>query len=529
METVFLCMMVVMEEYRTVKRKKKKRHVGTGLYWVVLLLAAVGFFIAFFRLPMFPRKWSWILALILILIVGIGFLATVRMNKKSVLVKIYDIIFIVFFAIGSLVLPYVTDRISDMFSGGSGTVRINCYVMSDAYKAEHTENEYNSFITEETAVEELGDAVFITSAGLDSSVQVYAQKSLKELTARDDLQIIDRQTLNDAVESLYTGEGDVLILSSSYESMIGDLPGFERFKHETKVLHTVKMPVEQTIQGDESLTKKPFSIFFGGNDEDGELSLFGHTDVDMIVTVNPNSHQIAITSFPRDSYVQNPALNDEYDKLTHLALSGLDNTIESLDRVLGTEINNYVLVNYTTFRVIIDALGGIDVENPYAFEADDGELFDEGVIHLQGDPALMYVRERNHLPDGDFGRSMHQQLVMKAIISKLTSADMIVHANDLLTSLNGTFLTNISSDALYGLIQKQLNENISWNIVNYHIVGDIGYGTCAAAWGQELSVVFPYDSQIKFVSDVIAKVLSGDIIEQEELPVGEYYYEEGGQ
>ena len=513
--------MLGMEEIRKVKKKKKKRYISSAFYWIVSVLAAIGFFIAFVRLPMIPKKWSLILALVLLVILGLGFAATSRMSRKSILVKTYHAVFTLLFLIGSFVLPSVTDRISELFEGES-TVRINCYIMSDSYKDSHTDIPWNANVSEESVVENLGHSLFITSAGLDSASQVYAQKALKETMGTDSLQIMDRKTLAEAVESLYTGEGDILILNSAFESMIKDTHGYESFTKDTKVLYTIKMPVEETVKGDSTLTEKPFSIFFGGNDEEGELYFYGHTDVDMIVTVNPNSHQIAIVSFPRDSYVENPALNDEYDKLTHLALSGLDNTLESLDRVLGTKINNYVLVNYTTFRIIINALGGIEVDNPYAFEADDGEFFDEGIIHLDGNPALMYVRERNHLPDGDFGRSMHQQLVMKAIIQKITSPDMIIHFNDLLTSLNGTFLTNVSSDALYGLVRKQLDENISWNMVNYHLLGEVGYGSCAAAYGQELSVVFPYTNQIRFVSEVIQKVLDGDIIEQEELPDGNF-------
>ena len=133
----------------------------------------------------------------------------------------------------------------------------------------------------------------------------------------------------------------------------------------------------------------------------------------------------------------------------------------------------------------------------------------------------MYVRERENLPDGDFGRNMHQQLVMKGIISKLTSSEVITKFNSLLDGINGQFLTNISSNSIYALAQKQLDEGIEWNIVNYHVGGETGMEVCASATGQYLSVVYPYDNQIEFVKEEIQKVLNGETITQQELPEGE--------
>ena len=99
----------------------------------------------------------------------------------------------------------------------------------------------------------------------------------------------------------------------------------------------------------------------------------------------------------------------------------------------------------------------------------------------------------------------------------------------MLNSLQGTFMTNISSDSIYALCKKQLEENISWNIVSYHVVGDpSGYEYCTAE-GDYRSVVYPYENQIEFVSDVMKSVINGDIVTQEELPEGTFdYYDNSG-
>ena len=204
-----------------------------------------------------------------------------------------------------------------------------------------------------------------------------------------------------------------------------------------------------------------------------------------------------------------------------MGLVGIENTTKGLGAIYGTEIQNYVLVNFTTFMSIIGALGGITVDNPYAFTAINDMYFPEGRIDLDMNYALMYVRERENLPDGDFGRNMHQQLVMKGIISKLTSSEVITKFNSLLDGINGQFLTNISSNSIYALAQKQLDEGIEWNIINYHVGGETGMEVCASATGQYLSVVYPYDNQIEFVKEEIQKVVNGETITQQELPEGE--------
>ena len=185
-------------------------------------------------------------------------------------------------------------------------------------------------------------------------------------------------------------------------------------------------------------------------------------------------------------------------------------------------MKNYVLVNFDTFQTIIGALGGITVDNPYEFTAMDGQHYAEGTIDLDPNQALMYVRERYSLPGGDFDRNMHQQLVMQGIIRKITSPEGIIHFNDILDNVKDCILTNVSSRSIYSLVAKQLDEDIDWNIVKYHVEGEMGMEECASAPGQLLSVVYPYDSQIQFVSGVIDDVFAGEIMTQQQLPEGSF-------
>lgn len=513
------------------KKKKKKRVLNARVIWLLLVVISIVFFISFVRMPMFPIRWAiYVLIGLLLMLAFTLFLATIA--YKNIFVKTLEFLLCILLAICSVIMPKIEGQITKLFNGaeGKGTV-IGFYVVNAEYKQAHPDIFSSTEVSEN--IEDYAGDVFISSIAVDSVNQNYALQQLqKDINAN--VSIIDRQTLLDAVNSLYNNEGQVMVLSNIMTSMITEEEGYGDFLNNVTMVTSYTKEVEDTVEKtDVSLTTKPFCVFFGGNDEEGDLYLQGRTDVDMMVTVNPNSHQIAIVAMPRDSYVPNPYYGEgAYDKLTHLGLCGIDNTLNGLNQQFGLNgaLNNYVVINFTTYRQIIDALGGVDVDNDVEFTSEfDGQYYPAGPIHLEGNYALTYVRERYAFVNGDFERNLHQQMVMQAMIQKLCSPEVIVHFESLLKALEGTFMTNISSDSIYALCKKQFDENISWNIVSYHIEGDAsGYEYCTAE-GDYRSVVYPYDNQIEFVSNVMNSVINGDIVTQEDIPEGTFnYYDNSG-
>lgn len=513
------------------KKKKRKRRLSSQFYWMLLVISAIATFLVLFNAPMFPKKWSF---LVLFLLAGILLLTgifTAVFSPRNRIQKFINCTLALCLGFVSVLTPYYINKITELFESALGDkVRINLYVLTDEYKSQYPDTFRNVITLPEmdsngnfknVDMKDYADAVYGTTIETDTTNQQYALKQLKQLCGKQ-VQTIDKNTLSDAVQAFYDNHTDILIMSEALAGTISDIQGFENFETDTKILYSFDRPIDasasDTVAVD--MTTKPFTIFFGGNDTTGALSLEGRTDVNMTVTVNPNTHQILISNLPRDSWVKNPYYNEKRDKLTHLGLVGIDNTLKGLGDIYGIEIPNYVIVNFDTFMVIIQALKGVTIDNPYAFTAIDGQYFPEGTIGLDGAGALMYVRERQNLPDGDFGRNMHQQIVMRAMIEKLCSPDIMMQINSIIDGMNGMFLTNISMNSIWALVNKQLDEGIEWNIVNYHVGGETGMEICASATGQYLSVVYPYDNQIEFVRNEIQKVMDGETITQEELPEG---------
>ena len=171
---------------------------------------------------------------------------------------------------------------------------------------------------------------------------------------------------------------------------------------------------------DKIISKGKFSIYISGIDTSGNISNVSRSDSNTVVTVNTETHQVLLTSIPRDYYVTLHSKNAK-DKLTHSGIYGIAETVNTVEDLLDTDINYYVRVNFTTVIKLVDTLGGIDVNSDYAFTS--GEFnFVKGMNHMNGKQALAFSRERHAFKDGDNQRIKNQQKVIEAIINKVLNS-----------------------------------------------------------------------------------------------------------
>ena len=169
---------------------------------------------------------------------------------------------------------------------------------------------------------------------------------------------------------------------------------------------TAKKKAEDAVD----VTSKPFNIYISGMDTTGKITEEARSDVNMIITVNPKTHKVLMTSIPRDYLVE--LQNGEKDKLTHTGLMGIDETTSDVEDLLGIKINYYVKVNYNTLKDLVNSIGGITINSDKAFISYIGKYrFVEGENQLDGAKALAYARERHAYSDGDNHRVRNQQEV----------------------------------------------------------------------------------------------------------------------
>lgn len=344
------------------------------------------------------------------------------------------------------------------------------------------------------------------------------------------------------LKALYDGEVDAIVLNEAYRSNVCDLEDYANFNNDTKVIHKT---VYYTKENSSSLavsdiTSKPFNILISGNDSFGSLDENSRSDVDMLVTINPVTSTILLTSIPRDSYVKE-VCNDYacnygvYDKLTHTGIYGVDTTKDTIENLLDIDINYVYRVNFTSMIDIVDALGGVDVTVPEGmavskfYTNSNLEGVHEGENHLDGKRALAYSRERKAYLDGDLQRARNQQQVLQAMFKKATSPEIIKNYTSLLKALIGAFDTNMTTKEITSFIKYQIQAKPSWKFEQFVLKGDNDL-KMSAELGSEVSVVILYDSYINIAHDKIQAVLDGqssDIVEaDDDVPAGTLSEEE---
>ena len=344
------------------------------------------------------------------------------------------------------------------------------------------------------------------------------------------------------LQALYEGEVDAIILNEAYRSNVSEIENYGNFNNETKVIHQT---VYYTKEANNSLavsdiTSKPFTILITGNDSFGTLDEVSRSDVNMIVTINPLTSTILMTSIPRDAFVTEVC--DDYacnygveDKLTHTGIYGSDTTKDTLENLLDIDINYIFRVNFSSMIDIVDALGGIDIDVAEGmavsrFYSDSTlEGVHEGQNHLNGKRALAYSRERKAYLDGDVQRARNQQQVLQAMFKKASSPEIITKYSNILKAVGKAFDTNMTTKEITSFIKYQLQANPSWKFEQYVLKGENTLKV-SPELGMEVSAVELYAYSIQTASEKIQAVLDGkssDTIETEEdIPAGTLSEEE---
>ena len=224
-------------------------------------------------------------------------------------------------------------------------------------------------------------------------------------------------------------------------------------------------------------TEESFNIYITGIDqwEDEKGLDLERSDVNMIVTVNPVTKRVLMTSMPRDSYVKLHT-SQQMDKLTHSGIYGVDETIKTAEDWFGIDINYYVKMNFTGAKDIIDAMDGINMYSPIEFESSlKGYKYEKGWNKMGGSKSLYYARERKAFEGQDSVRVENQQRVLKAVIKKMTSSTtLLTKYGDIVAAAGDNMSTNMPPSDMKALVRMQITDLSEWDIQSQKIEGEYG-------------------------------------------------------
>lgn len=314
----------------------------------------------------------------------------------------------------------------------------------------------------------------------------------------------DNDTLIDA---LYAKEVNVIIINEANRNLIEDY--YATFSDDTRVLntHSVKTVIEKKEKKLDDITETPFNVYLSGIDVYGDIETTSRSDVNVIMTVNPNTKEILLTTTPRDFYVPLSVSNGIPDKLTHAGIHGVDCSVKTLEMLYDIDIDYYVRVNFTSVKKIVDLLGGVKVYSDFDFTSDWGPSFKKGYNKVNGKQALAFCRERHHFVEGDNQRGRDHQHMIEAILNKAMSADILPNYAKLLKTVSKNFQTNMTTKEITSLCKMQLDDMSQWTIKYANAKGTGAMKTTFAYQSRKLYVCVPDYSSVEKITKKIKKTL----------------------
>ena len=249
--------------------------------------------------------------------------------------------------------------------------------------------------------------------------------------------------------ALINGEIDAAVLPPTYATTIGEDENLKTFVDKTKSILNFSDTVTTSAQegSNKDLTKDPFTVLLTGENE-------GLADTIILMSVNPVSMKITMTSIARDSYV--PITCNGYGKskinAAHYTSEGC--MVDTVENLTGVHIDYTVEFNFASVIQIVDAVGGVDVDITESFDAQSWDIESDSLVvyhieagdnqHLNGQLALGYARERHAFADGDFARQRHQQEIISKVIAKIMALKDPNMAVSVLEAAGENVKTNIS-------------------------------------------------------------------------------------
>lgn len=285
-----------------------------------------------------------------------------------------------------------------------------------------------------------------------------------------DVKVDDVASYQEAYDNLKSGKSKAMVLSGSYASLLESVDS--NFASNLKTIYTYKIKKKNNNSANQ-VDSKVFNIYISGIDTYGSISTVSRSDVNIIMTVNMNTHKILLTTTPRDAYVKIPGGGaNQYDKLTHAGIYGVETSEQTLEDLYGTKIDYYARINFTSFLKLIDQLGGVTVHNDQAFTSLHGKFdFPVGDIQMNSEQALGFVRERYSLDGGDNDRGKNQEKVISAIVNKLASLKSVSNFTSIVDNLQDSVQTNISLDTINALANTQLDSGSKFTVTSQAVTG----------------------------------------------------------
>ena len=331
------------------------------------------------------------------------------------------------------------------------------------------------------------------------------------------------------------------ILPDELVELSGEIFNTEVFLSTLKIKYTYTEEISTGLNNEEKadITKQPFTVLIGGNDARGiktDEDFMNRSDTNFLLTVNPNTRKIILTTLPLDLMVN---IDGHQDRLTDASFFGIECWEKCAEELLGINIDYFARFNYSKIAELIDAYGGIQVTNPYGFRTfrdirtedgwyDPAWYFDSGELELTGDKALVYLRELRHLANGHDARWNNIKRVFTGLWEKLTPVinDISFRSQDSITDTIAAYKENLqkcrnlidqieksvatdidTQQLLRFIIKDRLTSSEKWSFEIIELSADYNKYPCYSANDYEMFNGVIYEEELQSALQKIHAVL----------------------
>ena len=318
---------------------------------------------------------------------------------------------------------------------------------------------------------------------------IIPQEMIKENKLEDDNEIKQYDDYSTMLVDLYAGDVDAIFITDNYVDMFSNVTGYEDVGTDTKIILSKDKKMKKSDTSDEELSSsgksitEPFTMLLMGIDSTDEVlekNAIANGDTLILITFNPKTLNATMISIPRDSYVPIACWSDKAEnKITHAAGYGTDCMMQTIENYFGINIDYYAKINFKGLVKLVDAVGGVEVnvDASQTLCTDDSSrgsqvCIEPGLQTLNGEQALVYARNRKQLVNGDFGRGLHQQEIVMALIDKMKNITKVSSFMDILDTISNSLDTNLTTKQILSFynvgkdIVKRSASKESSNLIN---------------------------------------------------------------
>lgn len=472
------------------KEQKKTLHMAGKLITLIQLILAVGLIAVIWNSGLVPTKYLVAIIIVLLILFGVTFGLQYVKNKIYIVGIVLSVILSILQAIGIVYMLKADKLMADV--GGANYKTDNMIVV----------------VKKDNPASNLMDASmyrFGTQTAVDQENTQTMLDNINKALGRE-VKVEQYGTVQELANALLEGRVDAAVYNQALDGLITD--SIEDYFDKVRVLY--HYGIETELEQETADVGEPFNVYISGIDVDGPIATNSRSDVNIIMTVNPNTKKILLTTTPRDYYVQIPDISGEQrDKLTHAGIYGVDASMRTLEQLYGIDISYYARVNFSSLVKIVDTLGGVDVDSDFEFTA-GGYQFKKGMNHLDGKQALAFSRERYSFEDGDNQRGKDQEKVLTAILNKAMSPAILSNASALIADVSDSVQTNMTQEEMAKFIKMQLNDGASWTIESQAASGNGDTQACFSSGDQPLYVMWPDEAVVQSISAKMNEILNGN-------------------